>query len=59
MFLDFLIVILVVHIILWIINPEFFFWIILGIYVALGCAFYDMYLSTKGEDKVSQIKRGL
>lgn len=37
---------------------EFFFWIILGGIFALFCALYDMlWLSPRGKDIVSQIKK--
>lgn len=37
---------------------EFFIWIILGGFFAVGYAFYEMlYLSPRGLDKVSQCKK--
>lgn len=42
-----LIIILVVHIILFIINPDFFMWCILGAYFILGCIVYDIWLNRK------------
>ena len=59
MILDFIIVIIVVHLILFIWNPLFFIWIILGGYMALAFAFYDMMLSTVGKDKVSEMRRNM
>ena len=53
-----LVIILVVHLILFIINPDFFMWCILGVYVILGCILYEIYLSTRGEDFISKYKRG-
>lgn len=35
----------------------FFMWIIVGGLFALGCAFYDMAMSTVGKDKVSQLRK--
>ena len=52
-----LIIFVVVHIVLFIINPDFFMWCILGAYVMIGVMFYDMYQSRKGKDIVSQSRR--
>lgn len=36
---------------------EFLVWTVGGGFVALGCMFYDMWQSRKGEDKVSQCRK--
>ena len=36
---------------------DFFMWVIVGGFFALGCAFYDMWKSRKGEDIASQSRR--
>lgn len=37
--------------------PDFFFWIIIGGIYALFLVAYDIYLSTKGKDGVSEIRK--
>lgn len=52
-----LVIFVVVHVVLFIINPDFFMWCILGAYVMIGVMFYDMYQSRKGKDIASQSRR--
>lgn len=52
-----LIIFVVVHVVLFIINPDFFIWCILGAYVMIGAMFYDMYQSRKDKDIASQSRR--
>lgn len=59
MILDVIIMLFVVHLILFLWNPLFFLWVILGGYMALAFAFYDMMLSTVGKDKVSEMRRNM